>query len=239
MINQVYSTVLAILNKDNRGYVSPLEFNLYSEMAQMSLFEELFHKYAKSIVKQNARMYHSEQSDIPKHIREVFDFFTEEVQLGYNAQHEYFISNVDFYKIIKLDYIPSFENKYNKVEIENVSKLEVNKLLRNNLVQPTESYPVYYKLGDLYIVHPSLGQKNVQATYIRKPKNPKWTYIEVNNNPLFNQSATDYVDFELPSQFFSELVIKILGYCGIEIRENDVFQIAQAIEASNNNTEQL
>lgn len=65
MINQVYTTVLAIINKDNRGYISPIEFNLYAEMAQLSIFEDLFHKYSRGIVKQNARMYHSEFSDIP------------------------------------------------------------------------------------------------------------------------------------------------------------------------------
>jgi hypothetical protein len=40
MINEVRNTVMAILNKDNNGYVTPEEFNLFAKQAQLELFEE-------------------------------------------------------------------------------------------------------------------------------------------------------------------------------------------------------
>lgn len=231
MINQVYTTVLAIINKDNRGYVTPLEFNLYAELAQMSLFEELFHKYSKSIVKQNARMYHSEFSDIPKHIREVLDIFTNEC--GLNLISGIWYPNVnDFYRLVKID--------YNNKELEEISKLDINKVLNNNLVSPTLQYPAYTSLNGGYRLYPtSVDGKESLVTYIRKPKNPKWTYQTVSGNPLFNPSALDYQDFELPESMFSDLVIKILGYAGVEIREADIIQVSQGMEVNNNNQEQL
>ena len=240
MINQVYTTVLAILNKDNRGYVSPIEFNLYSELAQMAIFEELFHKYSKAISKQNARMYHSEFSDIPKHIREAFDVFISEADLSLDIPTSLYNYTVnDFYKGVKLELAPSGAQFYNRIEVEEVSKLEITKLLNNNLITPTSEYPVYVGINGKYRIFPIDNAIKVVGTYIRKPKTPKWTYLNVGNNPLFNASATDYQDFELPEQFFSDLVIKILGYCGIEIRENDVVQIAQAMETASTNNEQL
>lgn len=240
MINQVYTTVLAILNKDNRGYVSPLEFNLYSELAQMAIFEEMFHKYSRSIVKQNNRMYNSEFSDIPKHIREAFDVFVTEVQLTRLSSGIYKNTATDFYKGIKLDLLPSKDTGYNRVEIEEVGKLEITKLLNNNLTTPTLEYPVYIGVYGGYRIFPALNSnESVLGTYIRKPKAPKWTYQSVNGNALFNPSAFDYQDFELPVQFFSDLVIKILGYCGIEIREADVIQVSQSMEAANITNEQL
>ena len=241
MINQVYTTVLAILNKDNRGYVSPLEFNLYSELAQMSIFEELFHKYSKAISKQNARMYHSEFSDIPKHIREAFDVFISEANLSLipeNGLHQYTVT--DFYKGVKIERLPTGANQFSgRIEVEEVSKLEITKLLNNNLISPTAEYPVYVGIDGKYRIFPIVSGATIIGTYIRKPKTPKWTYLSVGGNPLFNASATDYQDFELPEQFFSDLVIKILGYCGIEIRENDVVQVAQAMESASINNEQL
>lgn len=240
MINQVYTTVLAILNKDNRGYVSPLEFNLYSELAQMAIFEELFHKYSKAISKQNARMYHSEFSDIPKHIREAFDVFISEANLSLITEsglHQY--TATDFYKGIKIERYFGEDLFTNRIEVEEVSKLEITKLLNNNLISPTSEYPVYVGINGGYRIFPADDEAIVIGTYIRKPKAPKWTYLSVGGNPLFNASATDYQDFELPEQFFSDLVIKILGYCGIEIRENDVVQIAQAMETASINNEQL
>jgi hypothetical protein len=237
MINQVYTTVLAIINKDNRGYISPLEFNLYAEFAQMSLFEELFHKYSKSIVKQNARMYHSEFSDIPKHIREVIDIFTDETSLTplvvldpLNTLWKPLDSN--FYRMIKMD--------YRGKEIEEISKLEINRILNNNLVQPTIDYPAYVSLKGAYRIYPTSVVKNdVIVTYIRKPSQPKWTYTSVSGNPLFNPTAVDYKDFELPESMFNDLVLKVLGYAGVEIREADIIQLAQSVEASNTNNEQL
>jgi len=242
MINQVYTTVLSILNKDNRGYVSPMEFNTYAELSQMVIFEELFHKYAKSLAKQNARMYHSEFSDIPKHLREVFDIFVSESELVLdNINQEYRYSVSDFYKGIKIELLPSSGNLdyAGRTEVEEVSKLEINRILNNNLVSPTSEYPVYIVINNKYKIFPYNQAVKVIGTYIRKPKAPKWTYLPVGNGPLFNPSAVDYQDFELPAQFFSDLVIKILGYCGIEIREADVIQVSQALEASGMNNEQL
>ena len=241
MINQVYTTVLAILNKDNRGYVSPLEFNLYSELAQMAIFEEMFHKYSKSLVKQNSRMYNSEFSDIPKHIREAFDVFVKEDAIARLSSGMYKLSVTDFYKGIKIEIINGAQDIFtNRIEIEEVSKLEITKLINNNLITPTIEYPVYIGLNGEYRIFPTLDiATKLVGTYIRKPKAPKWTYQNVSGNPLFNPSALDYQDFELPVQFFSDLVIKILGYCGIEIREADVVQISQAMETANTNNEQL
>ena len=37
MINEVYSTVLSVLNKNNYGYLSPADFNLFAEQAQLDV----------------------------------------------------------------------------------------------------------------------------------------------------------------------------------------------------------
>ena len=42
MINSVRNTVLAILNKNNYGYISPSDFNLFAKQAQMDIFEDYF-----------------------------------------------------------------------------------------------------------------------------------------------------------------------------------------------------
>ena len=42
-INDVYKTVQAILNKEQRGYLSPLVFNEFAEQAQLEIFEGYFY----------------------------------------------------------------------------------------------------------------------------------------------------------------------------------------------------
>ena len=76
MINEVRNTVMAVLNKDNNGYVTPEEFNLFARQAQLELFEEYFYDYSQSVVLMNNRRYNSGYSDIPKQTEEVIDMFS-------------------------------------------------------------------------------------------------------------------------------------------------------------------
>jgi hypothetical protein len=42
-VDTVYQRVLAIANKEQRGYITPLEFNLFANQAQMEIFEQYFY----------------------------------------------------------------------------------------------------------------------------------------------------------------------------------------------------
>jgi hypothetical protein len=46
-IDTVYQTVLAIANKEQRGYITPLEFNLLASKAQRNIFEQYFYDINK------------------------------------------------------------------------------------------------------------------------------------------------------------------------------------------------
>ena len=49
MINSVRNTVLAIINKNNYGYISPGDFNLFAKQAQLDIFDEYFIRYNQQI----------------------------------------------------------------------------------------------------------------------------------------------------------------------------------------------
>ncbi len=55
MINSVRNTVMFLLNKDNRGYVSPSEFDYFAKLAQLEIFESYFYEYGKAVALQNSR----------------------------------------------------------------------------------------------------------------------------------------------------------------------------------------
>lgn len=42
-IDKVYQRVLAIANKEQRGYITPQEFNIFANQAQMNIFEQYFY----------------------------------------------------------------------------------------------------------------------------------------------------------------------------------------------------
>ena len=46
-IDTVYQSVLALANKEQRGYITPLEFNLLASKAQREIFEQYFYDINK------------------------------------------------------------------------------------------------------------------------------------------------------------------------------------------------
>jgi len=74
-INDVRNTVLAIANKNNYGYISPQDFNLYAQQSQMDMFEDYFYQYNSQLTKENLRMSGTGYADITKGLLEVIDTF--------------------------------------------------------------------------------------------------------------------------------------------------------------------
>lgn len=114
-------------------------------------------------------------------------------------------------------------------------------LLNNSmLTKPSLIFPSYTQEDVLLSAFPEsitdYGQ--VVAQYIRYPKDPNWTFTQVGGNPIFNGTAVDYQDFELPLDDEYALVHKILQYSGMSIREIQVTQFAQAQEQAQSVNEQ-
>lgn len=119
------------------------------------------------------------------------------------------------------------------VQAEKVINNKLALLVNSNLTAPTKEFPIYALQGSELTFYPATisNKGQVQATYFRYPKTPKWTYISLTNGePVFDQSQNDYQDFELPPEDEYKLVTKILEYCGISIRETEVAQFGMVQE---------
>ena len=56
-IDTVYQKVLALANKEQRGYVTPQEFNLLARKAQLEIFDSYFHDIKTAYHKNIDRIY--------------------------------------------------------------------------------------------------------------------------------------------------------------------------------------
>ena len=231
MINDVRNTVLSIISKDNRGYITPDEFNLFAKQAQLEIFEQYIYSYSNSINKQNVRMFGEGYTDVPKNIGEVIDEFSVFAPLTYS--NPYFLPPVDYYYLERVMY-------NNTIEVEKVSQRKISALLNSNLTAPDVSYPVYTLQETGLIVYPTTITSNViTAQYIRYPKDPVWSYTNISaGQPVFNPTAFNYQPFELPLSDFANLVVKILQYAGISIREIDVVSAAKSEEIQDSQQKQ-
>ena len=222
MINDVRNTVLSIISKDNRGFITPLEFNQFAKQAQLEIFGQYIFNYSNAINKQNSRMHGEGYTDIPKNMAEVIDSFSNFTSLSYNTFTSRFTLPNDYFFLDKVIY-------NNNTEVEKVSHRKILNLVNSNLTAPTAAYPVYTMDQSGIIVYPTSINTNVTSQYLRYPRDPQWTYlVDAFGDPFFNPSDSNYVDFELPLDDFANLVIKILEYSGISIGDKDVVAAAKA-----------
>jgi hypothetical protein len=303
MINSVRNTVLTILNKNNYGYISPSDFNLLAQNAQLELYEEYFSSFNKVINAENMRASGTDYADIKKTISEVLEVFLVSDYLVPKSTNNFYVPSVtttgnESYMISKImvygsqvtsgtttavsvsqlvDSLATFVTvgvsvgdivintstfasttvlsvvgqttlnlvdniflagsrgyaiyKSANAEAEKVSNGNILNLVASNLTAPSLIYPSYTNIGDVMTLYPATiqGYGAVKADYFRYPKPPKWTYSLLSSGePVFDQSQSDYQDFELPQEDEYKLVTKILEYCGIVIREIVVSQFGTA-----------
>jgi hypothetical protein len=148
MIDQVRNTVLFFMSKDGRGYLTPSEFNSFAEMAQRSIFEDDFFAYNRLILKQTNRLTNSEFGDLPKNFRERLDKFAQYATLTKNNTTQLWSYNAtDVHRVEGLTYAGN--------DVEEVSKLDINKLNNTPLISSSTTYPVYIRVGSDFKIFPS------------------------------------------------------------------------------------
>jgi len=242
MINSVRNTVLSIINKNNYGYISPSDFNLFAKQAQLDIFDEYFVNYNEQINEENMRLSGTGYANIKLGYEEVIDIFSETKTLTQSSTNTYFLPSVvttgsDYYLLNK---VLCYSAANLLGEAEKVTHHKITLLNNSILTTPNTSFPAYTQEGSTLTIYPSTinGAADVESQYIRYPQDPKWTYVTLyNGEPLFDQSASDYQDFELPLDDANDIVAKILQYSGISIREKDVFEFGRLDEQQQNQNE--
>jgi hypothetical protein len=219
MINSVRDTVHDFLEKNNRGWLKPERFNNYAYLAQLEIFESYFYDYAKWLSMQNNRVVGSGYGDIPRNIREKLDIFHKiDAALTYSTDR--FLPPTDSYRILDVFYGGDY--------VDEVSQRRQLLLTKSKHAAPTTDFPVYVRTEDNIVIYPATIITGVSSSYIRTPATPKWTYTTVSGNPSFNAGAGDYQDFEIHPSDEHRLIVKILGFVGVSIREQDIVQYAEA-----------
>ena len=237
-VDKVYQKVLAVANKEQRGYITPQEFNLFADHAQMDIFEQYFYDLEQ---RQRTTGNELDYGDIISNIEEKISMFAEfDNSLG-NSQNGVFevstnIPNIYILSSVKIKY--QTEAQYRMVD--KVQLNEVIKYENSPLAAPTKSNPVYTKFSTSSIPikikiypFPDNGD-SVFANSVRKPKRPNWTYIiSGNSNALYNASDSSRQDFQLHASEENNLVVKILQLAGVTIKDFNLVQIAAQEEMKN------
>ena len=232
-VNTVYQTVLYIINKEQRGYITPAEFNSLAAQVQNEIFESYLPDGNQlNRQNQNNTQNNTEFFNTFKDIHYKLASFIQEVQFSIttvNQDDQYF-----YYPSSQLSKIGEVistyigQPKYSSIT-QLVSKAEYNKIERSKLTKPTKQHPIYYYQrssgngSNLLKISPM--PNSVTANVLLKPLNPNWGFVPGSLNQYIYNAGTSR-DFELDSSEQSNIVMRILKYCGVIINDPTVIQSA-------------
>ena len=184
-VDRVYQTVQKILNKEQRGYLPPNEFNLFATQAQIEIFENYFFELGRSVAAYGYR--DSMYENIPENIFEKLEPFVKSFPVALNSGTG--TLPTDMYRLETL--------LAGNIPVEHKMHDEIGILERSELTRGTTQSPYYTRVGNSIRVYPNTITIAV-AHYIGElTSSPKWTYMNVMGKPVFNPGDGEFQDFEL------------------------------------------
>jgi len=220
-INSVYQKVLALSNKEQRGYITPQEFNLLADMAQNDIYENYFHQARNSNAKIKDDDTHTDTLEMIE--AKLAPFLKSET--NNNISSGVMTLPTDLYKLEIIKVGTNLATEVNKKEEHYITSLGES----GSLLYPKTTRPIFTRASSTTVkVTPSPNDaSSCTVDYYKKPTTPSWAYVVVNDKPLYNSSNT--IDFELASSEEEHLVSRILLLAGGAIKQPDLSQGAASL----------
>ena len=225
-VNTVYQKVLAISNKEQRGYITPQEFNLFADKAQLYIFEQYFYDLDRLLRAPSNDTVYADRISIIEEKIDIFEKYNQDISVSISASGSLEGKSLGTlpsanYRLGKVFYLEN--GKY--VEISLVPQNKLYSFLNSNILKPTKKTPIYVKNSVSVInIFPSTITGNVTCNYIAKPSQPSFGFVVVNGKALYNANTS--IDFELHASEENNLVYKILEYAGVAIKDFNLSEAA-------------
>ena len=184
-VNKVYKSVLSILNKEQRGYLTPYEFNNLARQAQLELLDGLFYQYNQFLNIENINRTNEGYADLAEKIQEQIDEHYKSSSLTPAASKVTLPSDV--YRVLDVtmrDYA---------MKVEKIDKARLPFLKSSPLTKPSSTFPVYYQDAADVVIEPTTTE-NVSINYIAKPSDPRFGYTVNTQYGTEIYDASPFVD---------------------------------------------
>lgn len=225
-INEMFNWVNFLANKSQSGAISPDEFNMACSVVNMDFFKlkvGLPEEYmiGGAMARQMYQVSQKITDDVKFLItkvtltRNVSDYFALPSDYGAYSKLTYrYVDNVDCLAVASTR------------PIEVCTDLEYGERVDNSITYPTLKRPVanYNSLG-LEILPTEIT--SVELTYLKIPTTPIRQYT-INGNDESVYNPTGSVDFAYPKTTHNDICIRIMGYIGINIKEEFLVSMANS-----------
>lgn len=238
-VNVVYKTLKDLVNKDQQGFVTPDVFNSMAGIAQINIFNRLFDDLKDAHRNARAQFDPGRDKSLFKRINEDLSSFakTQVIQKDQGV----FAKPNDVARIISATTFGDIIlDQSTRTPIEMCyDEDKIDRMLRNNISAPTESYPIALVSKDIEVFPQSI--QKIRLKYYKFPQSIKAdTGASSSNSPSFGVGITgtynpqNSFDFELPDHYISMLVVEIAELIGVNLREQGIINYANSEQQSNN-----
>jgi len=228
-VDRIYQRVLTLANKEQRGYITPQEFNLLANHAQMDIFEQYFYDLSQFLRTPGNSTVHADTVDI---LEEKISVFEASANLVVTGNAALLTDAPGFYRLSSV-----IEPESNTM-FESVTRKEITLFQNSPIAAPTNTRPVYtLDLPNSRINLFGREPEEIQVNYIRSPRRVNWTYVVVGDKALHNETAVDLEHFTLHPSEETDLVLKILTLAGFTLKDPGLYQAAASEDMKNTQQE--
>lgn len=207
-VDKVFRFVQFVSNKQSRGWVSPEEFNISAELAQIAVYSKLENAFLAN------KKIHSDMRPFLKASEETIAATICPFPAGFRQLIECRMSSTGY-------------------GVTEYTQAEITAVLNSPNFPPTESYPACV-VRDTGISMYGATAGDVIVEFIGGLTTaPMWNYTIVSNRPVYSAAGgvltpTGSVDFEFEDNLFLEISTLIIANVGMNIKQEDVTQFGMA-----------
>ena len=233
-IDTVYQKVLALANKEPRGYIPPQEFNLFANIAQDEILDQYFYDLTtKDAIPTDNTEYADMMDGIDEKLGElkitvVLNLLTD--NNGNIVNRGMYVKPTDIYKIGLMEQL---NNRNFGSVLERIDKAEWSAIHNSPLLIPRPNNSVYLDYDNVFRVSPIVGPaQRIELSYIPVLPRINWTYVVINEAPMFNGGSATLQNCMLHISEENVLIYKILRLSGVAIQKKDIAQSGLAMEST-------
>ena len=230
-IDTVYQKVLAMTNKEQRGYITPQEFNLLADKAQLEIFDSYFHDFKMLDMKPKTN---SVKSDDTEFTEEKLAPFQANLPFTLISGTQSFSLPTDLYRLNTIHTYAAVGDYSGINVVEPMNKQEIFYTEAHPLTKATKKRRVYTReSNNNALIYPTDTEDiNGVINYFRTPTTPKWGYVVVKGKALYNNNTVYTTHFELHPSEEEVLVSKITALSGLAIMKPEIIQAGGGMEAA-------
>ena len=99
------------------------------------------------------------------------------------------------------------------------------------LTKPSTTHPIYtYRDNKIYVQPISIANEEVSISYLKDPSDVVWGFTVHGGSGGYVYDASASTNFELHEVEQTEVIIKILMYAGVIIRDPQIVQTASQLD---------